>query len=89
MVLPFENLGKDISKPQLVLRDRINKLTAKNNLSTIAKLGEPMEHLTMKEAPDAAKKCNANVLIWGTYYNKADSMVLILQYCFNRASRLE
>ena len=82
MVLPFENLGKDIAKPQLVLRDRINKLTDKNNLSTIAKLGEPIEDLTINEAPDAAKKCNANVIIWGTYHNKADSMALILQYCF-------
>ena len=82
MVLPFMDLGKNEAKPQLVLRDRINKLTEKNNLSSIAQLGTHIENLTMHDAAETAKKCNANVIIWGTYLNSADTMKLILQYCF-------
>jgi len=45
LILPFENVGNQDAKPQVVLRDRINQLTTKNSLSTKAQLGNTNDNL--------------------------------------------
>ncbi len=82
LVIPFENVGNQTAKPQIVLRDRINQLTKKNNLSTIVKIGEYREYMTIDEAPIIARQCGANAIIWGNYSSSIDSLRLILQYYF-------
>lgn len=82
LLIPFENVGSEKANPEIIIRDKITKLTFKNNLSTSIKLGERAESLTIEDAPNLAKHCNANVIIWGKYSNTADSINLILQYHF-------
>ena len=82
LVVPFENVGKEVSKPHLILRNRIEELTIKNQLSTSIQMGAATEGLTLTDAPKVAESCGANVIIWGTYSNASDSLRLILQYLF-------
>jgi len=82
LLIPFENVGGELSKPHLLLRDRIEELTIKKKLSTNILLGEVMEDLTISGAPEVAKSCGANVIIWGKYSKSPDSLNLILQYLF-------
>ncbi|MFK7808558.1 MAG: hypothetical protein AB8F74_12205 [Saprospiraceae bacterium] len=83
LLIPFENVGDGaLAKPHLILRDRIEALSIKNNLSTNVELGESIKNLSISKAPEVAKKCGANVIIWGKYSNDDDSVRLILQYHF-------
>jgi len=85
LVLPFQNVGDKPASPHLVLLDRINTLTAKHQLSTIARVGPERSALTLDKAPDMAARCGAKVLVWGTYSNRADSIYLNMQYYFTNA----
>ena len=82
LLIPFENVGDQPAKPQVLLRDRIHELTRKNNLSTSIEMGAYVEGLAIDEAPELAERCNANVIIWGKYSSSLDSIRLILQYHF-------
>ncbi|MFK8005594.1 MAG: hypothetical protein AB8H03_04455 [Saprospiraceae bacterium] len=82
LLIPFENVGNQKANPEIIIRDKISKLTLENNLSTSIKLGERAASLTIEDALDLAKYCKANVIIWGKYSNTTDSINLILQYHF-------
>jgi len=82
LLIPFENVGSKLSMPHVLLKDRIESLSLKKNLSTTIKLGEVQKGFSLEEAPVIAKSCGANVIIWGKYSNAADSLRLILQYHF-------
>ncbi len=84
LILPFENIGATINdaKPQVALANRINTLTYKNNLSSHAEIGTPYENLNMIKAGALAQICDANLIIWGTYSSKSDSIRLIMNYQF-------
>ncbi len=81
LVMPFTNVAGGTAQPQVVIRDRINQLTAKNNLSTEAALGTSTD-VTMRNASLIAQNCKANVVIWGTYSSGKDSLRLHLNYRF-------
>ena len=82
LTMPFTNVTGGTAKPQVVIRDRITQLTAKNNLSTEAALGTSMD-VTMRNASLIAQNCKANVVIWGTY-SDTDSLRLHLNYHFSK-----
>jgi len=67
LLIPFENTGQQIAKPELLIRDKITQLTLKNNLSTTIKMGESVPNLTIGNALNLAQQCDANVIIWGKY----------------------
>jgi len=81
LIVPFEHVGVGEARPQVVIRDRINELSRKNQLSVRAQLGSPTSIAAIEEAPMAAEACNANVVVWGTYA-QADSIRLVLNYYF-------
>ncbi len=82
LILPFENVADRPAKPQVSLRNRINQLTEKNNLSTDAQLGQAIADANKNDALAAAKKCSANVVVWGNYSSGQDSFRVVLQYYF-------
>jgi len=82
LLIPFVNIGNEAAKPHLLLRDEVEKLTIKKNLSTSIQLTEPKENLAISEATQIAQSCDANVIIWGKYSAVGDSIRLILQYHF-------
>lgn len=82
LVLPFENIGGQEAKPQVVLLNRINELTQKNGLPAIARLGAAREGLTLDQAPALGEQCGASLVVWGTYSGGTDSLRVVLQYCF-------
>ena len=82
LLIPFDKVGDQEASPHLLLRDRITQLSMKNNLSTTIKLGAVKAGVSIEEAPDLAKGCQANVIIWGKYSNRADEIHLVLQYYF-------
>jgi len=81
IIMPFENVAGGTAKPQTVLRDKINQLTSKNNLSTYAGLGSATD-VTPRNASLIAKNCKANVIVWGTYSSGTDSLRINLNYLF-------
>jgi len=83
IIMPFENAAGDIAKPHLILQDRINQLTKKNNLSTYAGLGAAKD-VNMWNASAIANNCKANVVIWGKY-SSSDSLRINLNYHFSTA----
>jgi hypothetical protein len=82
LLVPFVNVGESEAKPHLILRDEIEKLTIKKNLSTNIELIESKADISISKASEIAQSCNANVIIWGKYSNVGDSIRLILQYHF-------
>lgn len=82
LLIPFVNVGEGEAKPHLILRDEIEKLTIKKNLSTDIELIESKADISISKASEIAESCNANVIIWGKYSNVGDSIRLILQYHF-------
>ncbi len=81
LIVPFENVGGGEARPQVVIRDRINELSAENRLSVRAHLGSSTSIAALDEAPMAAEVCEANVVVWGTYA-ASDSIRLVLNYYF-------
>jgi hypothetical protein len=81
LVLPFVNVGENSAKPHILLRDRINQLSDKNNLSSIAECGSTFDDMTMRKAPKLTTQCDADLIVWGTY-SSSDSIRLVLQYYF-------
>lgn len=84
IIMPFENVAGGTAKPQTVLRDRINQLASKNNLSTHAGLGTSLD-VTTVNATLIAQNCKANVIIWGTYSSGKDSLRISLNYKFAKS----
>ncbi len=86
LLLPFQNVGSAPSKPVIILRDRIDQLANKNNLSVSAKIGSlPHELADRQEVTRLAKSCEADLIVWGQYSSRQDSIFLNLQYHFPKA----
>lgn len=81
LIIPFINVGDSKAQPHIGLRDRINKVSAKKELSIQAELGEADNNLTMNNAPKLALSCGADLIVWGTY-EKSDSINLVVNYYF-------
>ncbi|MGB1217228.1 MAG: hypothetical protein ACPG5P_05105 [Saprospiraceae bacterium] len=82
LVLPFEKVGDKNAKPHIILRDRINQLSLKKNLSSVAEVGDIFEGMSMRKAPVLSEECSSNLMVWGTYSSMSDSVSVVLQYYF-------
>lgn len=82
LLVPFQNVGGATAKPHLLLRDRIETLVLKNQLSTSIKATVDLIDIPISEAAAIARSCGANVIVWGKYAHSDDSLSLILQYHF-------
>ena len=80
LLIPFENLRGTVAQPHLVLRNKIEELVKDHNLSTSIKIGD-LQTPSIFDAPNVARACGANVIIWGGYSN-SDSIRLTLNYNF-------
>ena len=83
LIVPFINIGDRAAKPQVGLRDRINNLAKKNNLSIDVQIGSENDDLTMNKAPTLAANCQADVIVWGAY-EKSDSLNVVYNYYFSK-----
>jgi len=87
LVLPFQKVGgQEETTPELTLRNRINKITQKNNLSTKAEIGTFVNNISTDDATAITKQCNADLIIWGTYSSRADSTRLTIEYHFSEST---
>jgi len=84
LVMPFENVGnlQNTAKPQTILKNKINQLAKENNLSSIALLNENFESMSNEKAHSLGENCYVDLLIWGEYSSRANSIYLILNYSF-------
>jgi Effector-associated domain 11 len=86
LVLPFENIGESPAKPHISIYKRINELASKNNLSAFAQVTEMInENLSDQQVPELVKECNLDLLIWGNYSSRPDSLRLVMEYYFSEA----
>jgi Effector-associated domain 11 len=86
LVLPFENVGDAPAKPQVNIYKRINELTTKNNLSALAQLAEiNNDKLSEQKVRDLGSDCDLDLLVWGTFSSRADSIRLVMEYYFTKA----
>lgn len=81
LIIPFENVGEKVAKPHLTLKEKINTLTQKNNLSSFAKIGNSDTSFDADLAIDCVNQCDANLIIWGTFEH-SDSLRIALNYFF-------
>lgn len=85
LVLPFENVGNAPAKPQVSINKRINELTSKNNLSAESQLVKTIaSDLSNAQVIELGKKCDLDLLVWGTYSSGNDSLRLVLEYHFTK-----
>lgn len=82
LVIPFVNLGGPQTNPGVLVRDRINGIAGKNDLSTLAQLGAPIENVSELDARRAAERCDATLVVWGKYTDGSDSIRILLEYLF-------
>ncbi|MCC7467422.1 MAG: hypothetical protein IT261_14170 [Saprospiraceae bacterium] len=87
MVLAFQRLSGDDSRPELSIQTRIQDLTEKNNLNTDVQLitggmAEANQPGNGQEGAELGKKCQADLVIWGQYEKFQDSISVDIRYAF-------
>ncbi|HLP95260.1 MAG TPA: hypothetical protein VK168_14550 [Saprospiraceae bacterium] len=90
MVLPFQKLGGEDSRPDLSLQTRIQDLTERNQLATEVKLvtadkPELIKPGSAREGAALGIACEADLVIWGEYEKFADSISVDIRYAFTAA----
>lgn len=88
LLFPFSTLDGSAIQPQLLLRDRIEALTLSRGLSTSVRLSLLPKDISLSQAPEIARACDANVIVWGKHAIDSDSLSIILQYHFLEAPEL-
>lgn len=89
MILPFGSLGggsvsTERPRPEILVKDQIEELVAKAGLSVSAAIQSNFD--PESELPDHAKArrlaehCGADLIIWGKFVQKSDSIRLKLEY---------
>ncbi|MBL7807221.1 MAG: hypothetical protein JNN28_05390 [Saprospiraceae bacterium] len=87
MVLAFQKLGGEDSRPELSLQTRIRDLTEKNNLETDVKVvpstsSSDIRPGNAREGAELGRKCQADLIIWGEYEKFKDSISVDIRYTF-------
>ncbi|MEZ4891446.1 MAG: hypothetical protein R2778_00310 [Saprospiraceae bacterium] len=92
LIIPFQNLGSEVSKPELVLQTRIRDLTEQNKMSSDVQLfkGEQFKESTPgnREALKVGMDCMAQMVIWGQYERVAEGISLYVRYGFTNDANL-
>lgn len=86
MVLEFQKLSGEESKPELSIQTRIRDLTEKNNMNTDVRIlpSKSFDGITPgnREAMDLGAHCQANFVVWGQYEKVRDSISIDIRYAF-------
>ncbi|MFN0212855.1 MAG: hypothetical protein ACKVT2_01260 [Saprospiraceae bacterium] len=86
MVLEFQKLSGEDSKPELGIQSRIRKLTESNQLPADVKILSEMafggETPDLTDARVLGSQCMADMIIWGSYEKATDSIEVDIQYAF-------
>jgi uncharacterized protein YneF (UPF0154 family) len=86
MVLEFQKLSGEDSKPELGIQTRIRDLTEKNNMNTDVRIlpSKSFDGITPgnREATEIGNQCQANLVVWGQYEKVKDSISLDIRYAF-------
>jgi hypothetical protein len=84
MVLEFQKLSGEDSKPELGIKTRIQDLTTKNNMDTDVRIlpAKAFDNATpdQQQALELANQCQADMVIWGDYEKLADSINVDIRY---------
>lgn len=90
MVLEFQKLSGEDSKPELSIQTRIRDLTEKNNMNTDVRIlpSKSFDGITPgnREATEMGNQCQANLVVWGQYEKSKDSISLDIRYAFTDPS---
>lgn len=86
MVLEFQKLSGDDSKPELGIQSRIRDLTERNQMATDVKIlpgsefgNEPPD---LRDAINIGKQCAADMVIWGNYEKETQGIMVDIRYAF-------
>lgn len=89
MVLEFQKLSGEESRPELGIQSRIRALTERNKVNTDVRILNSVAFdgvtLETREAVGLARECQANLIIWGQY-EKTDSLMVDIRYAFAEES---
>lgn len=85
LLVPFQSLSGGRDKPQLVLQERIQELTKKNDLPAVVQILRTYDAETNNPDADAAAEigghCGADLVVWGRY-STGDSTRVNVNYIF-------
>lgn len=87
MVLTFQRLSGDDSRPELSIQTRIQDLTERNNLKTdvhiiSGAMAEANRPGNAQQGAELGRKCQADLVIWGDYEKFQDSIAVDIRYAF-------
>ncbi len=86
MVLEFQKLSGDDSKPELGIQTRIRDLTERNKVNADVKIlsAQSFDSNTpsLKEASELGSQCQADMVIWGQYEKAEASISVDIRYAF-------
>ncbi len=86
LVLEFQKLSGEDSKPELGIQTRIRDLTERNNVNTDVRIlaSKAFEGTTPgnAEATELSKECQADMVIWGQYEKSENAIVVDIRYAF-------
>jgi len=89
MVLEFQKLSGEDSKPELGIQTRIRDLTERNNINVDVKVlsEEAFAGNTpdVQEAKGLGNQCMADMVIWGDYEKAKDSIEVDIRYAFTNS----
>lgn len=88
MLIPFQNLGSKIAKPELSLQERIRSLTSKNNVDSEVEIlpGDRFANSTpdFQEAGKLGANCQADMVVWGQYEVLENGISVDVRYVFTK-----
>lgn len=86
MVLEFQKLSGEDSRPELSIQTRIRDLTQKNQMATDVRIlpASSFDNTTpgLKDATELGASCEADMVIWGQYEKSANVLVVDIRYAF-------
>lgn len=86
MVLEFQKLSGEESRPELGIQTRIRDLTQKNNMATDVRIlpASAFNNNTpdLKEATSFGRECMADMVVWGQYEKATSGLFLDIRYTF-------
>jgi len=89
MVLEFQKLSGEDSKPELGIQSRIRDLTERNNINVDVKIlsEEAFGGNTpdIQDAKGLGNQCMADMVIWGEYEKAKDSIEVDIRYAFTNS----
>lgn len=92
IILPFQSLTSSVAKPELTIQSRIRELSGSNKFPVAIEVLNTYD--SEKNPPDKfsasriGRDCQADLVVWGLYDNKPDSIKVDIQYVFTKSGEL-